>query len=221
MTRTIHCLAVLACSVAPCDRPRPVLEVRRRQPALPLEVGRRRQRGSANHMKPETVLGGAADPDRRGHRARAGAERRHAVLRHPPVRHAHQAHDHEPGSNRRGSNEEIVVAEIGQVGTQFDGFAHQTHRRQPLQLLQAGRHRDAQRLHEARHRKGRRAHDARRADRRRGAQGRRDAARHLRDHGAAICSRRCSGRSSRCSRATPSSSTPAGAGCGGRTTRAT
>src|SRR5262245_17638193 len=31
-----------------------------------------------------------------------------------------------PESNRRGSNEELVVAEIGQVGTQFDGFAHQT-----------------------------------------------------------------------------------------------
>jgi kynurenine formamidase len=30
------------------------------------------------------------------------------------------------GSNRRGSNEEIVVAEIGQVGTQFDAFPHQT-----------------------------------------------------------------------------------------------
>jgi kynurenine formamidase len=32
-----------------------------------------------------------------------------------------------PQSNRRGSNEEIVIAEIGHVGTQFDGFAHQTH----------------------------------------------------------------------------------------------
>ena len=30
------------------------------------------------------------------------------------------------GSNRRASNEELVVAEMGQVGTQFDGFAHQT-----------------------------------------------------------------------------------------------
>ena len=30
------------------------------------------------------------------------------------------------GSNRRGSNEELVVAEMGQVGTQFDGFTHQT-----------------------------------------------------------------------------------------------
>src|SRR5688572_465475 len=32
-----------------------------------------------------------------------------------------------PPSNRRGSNEEIVISEIGQVGTQFDGFAHQSH----------------------------------------------------------------------------------------------
>ena len=31
-----------------------------------------------------------------------------------------------PESNRRGSNEELVVAEIGQVGTQFDAFPHQT-----------------------------------------------------------------------------------------------
>ena len=31
-----------------------------------------------------------------------------------------------PQSNRRGSNEELVVTELGQVGTQFDGFAHQT-----------------------------------------------------------------------------------------------
>jgi kynurenine formamidase len=30
-------------------------------------------------------------------------------------------------SNMRGSNEELVVSEIGQVGTQFDGFAHQSH----------------------------------------------------------------------------------------------
>jgi kynurenine formamidase len=29
-------------------------------------------------------------------------------------------------SNRRGSNEELVISEIGQVGTQLDGFAHQT-----------------------------------------------------------------------------------------------
>jgi kynurenine formamidase len=30
-----------------------------------------------------------------------------------------------PGRNRRGTNEEIVVSEIGQVGTQLDAFPHQ------------------------------------------------------------------------------------------------
>ena len=30
------------------------------------------------------------------------------------------------GANRRGSNEEIMFTEMGQVGVQFDGFAHQT-----------------------------------------------------------------------------------------------
>jgi kynurenine formamidase len=31
----------------------------------------------------------------------------------------------DPGNNHRGSNEELVVSEIGQVGTQFDTFSHQ------------------------------------------------------------------------------------------------
>jgi len=31
-----------------------------------------------------------------------------------------------PQANRRGSNEEVVISEIAQVGTQFDGFPHQT-----------------------------------------------------------------------------------------------
>jgi kynurenine formamidase len=31
-----------------------------------------------------------------------------------------------PGRNRRGTNEEIVISELGQVGTQFDAFPHQT-----------------------------------------------------------------------------------------------
>src|SRR4029077_284793 len=33
-----------------------------------------------------------------------------------------------PASNERASNEELVITELGQVGTQLDGFAHQTHR---------------------------------------------------------------------------------------------
>ncbi|MBL0159232.1 MAG: cyclase family protein [Bryobacterales bacterium] len=31
-----------------------------------------------------------------------------------------------PGVNRRGSNEELIYSEMGQVGTQFDAFSHQT-----------------------------------------------------------------------------------------------
>lgn len=31
-----------------------------------------------------------------------------------------------PQPNRRGSNEEVVITELGQVGTQLDGFVHQT-----------------------------------------------------------------------------------------------
>ena len=31
-----------------------------------------------------------------------------------------------PGTNRRGSNEELIYAEMGQIGTQFDAFSHQT-----------------------------------------------------------------------------------------------
>jgi kynurenine formamidase len=31
-----------------------------------------------------------------------------------------------PLSNQRGGNEEVITAEMGQVGTQLDGFAHQT-----------------------------------------------------------------------------------------------
>jgi len=30
------------------------------------------------------------------------------------------------GSNTRGSNEEIVTTELGQIGTQIDGFGHQS-----------------------------------------------------------------------------------------------
>ena len=29
-------------------------------------------------------------------------------------------------SNRRGFNEELLTSEVSQVGTQFDGFAHQS-----------------------------------------------------------------------------------------------
>lgn len=41
-------------------------------------------------------------------------------------------------SNRRGSNEEVVIAEMGQVGTQFDGFAHQSYEDQHYNCVKTG-----------------------------------------------------------------------------------
>jgi kynurenine formamidase len=93
----------------------------------PSKCGAGDQRGAANHMKPETVL-------RAGRLIRTGqvfelVRRLEASMPLQATRtfemHTKRTTPYQ-GSNRRGSNEEIVLAEIGQVGTQFDGFAHQT-----------------------------------------------------------------------------------------------
>jgi kynurenine formamidase len=94
----------------------------------PSKWGAGDQRGSANHMKPETVLRGAR-LIRTGELIELGhvlsAEMPFFGTRRFDV-HTKRTFMNQP-SNRRGSNEEIVISEIGQVGTQFDGFAHQTH----------------------------------------------------------------------------------------------
>jgi hypothetical protein len=79
-----------------------------------------------NHQKPAGDERRAPHQERRDHRACPRARSADAVFRHAPLRRAHQAHLHNQFSNQRGSNEELVVTELGQVGTQFDGFAHQT-----------------------------------------------------------------------------------------------
>ena len=85
------------------------------------------QRGAANHMKPDTVLR-AARLIKTGQLFELG-RRLEASMPLQATR-TFELHTKRttmnPESNRRGSNEELVVAEIGQVGTQFDGFAHQT-----------------------------------------------------------------------------------------------
>lgn len=83
-------------------------------------------RGAGNHMKPETVLR-ASRLIRTGEvfelgrvlseSMPLGAGRRFEVIT--------KRTRNDPGTNRRGSNEELVVSEIGQVGTQFDTFPHQ------------------------------------------------------------------------------------------------
>ena len=94
----------------------------------PSKWGAGDERGSGNHMKPASVLRATQ-----------------LIKTGEVIEIAHVLNDKmviNPGrkfdvtvkrtfmndfSNRRGSNEELVVSEIGQVGTQFDGFAHQSH----------------------------------------------------------------------------------------------
>jgi kynurenine formamidase len=94
----------------------------------PSKWGAGDERGSGNHMKPASVLRATQ-----------------LIKTGEVIEIAHVLNDKmviNPGrkfdvtvkrtfmndfSNRRGSNEELVVSEIGQVGTQFDGFAHQYH----------------------------------------------------------------------------------------------
>ncbi len=94
----------------------------------PSKWGATDERGSANHMKPQSVLN-AAKLIKTGEVLELG----HVLSPSMPFFgtrrfdvHTKRTFMNQP-SNRRGSNEEIVITELGQVGTQFDGFAHQTH----------------------------------------------------------------------------------------------
>jgi kynurenine formamidase len=93
----------------------------------PSKWGAGDERGAANHMKPETVRR-AASLIRTGESFELGrvlsASMPFFGTRHFDLHTKRTVMN--PGSNRRGSNEEIVVAEIGQVGTQLDAFSHQT-----------------------------------------------------------------------------------------------
>ena len=93
----------------------------------PSKWGAADERGSGNHMKPETVMratrliqtGETFELGRvlNGTMPFVGTRKFDLTLKRTVMN---------PQPNRRGSNEEIVTAEIGQVGTQFDAFPHQT-----------------------------------------------------------------------------------------------
>ena len=92
----------------------------------PSKWGAGDERGSANHMGTASVLRATrvirqGEVVELGHVLHAGMPLgpRHFDLYVKPT-------FMNPGDNHRGSNEELVVTELGQVGTQFDGFAHQT-----------------------------------------------------------------------------------------------
>ncbi len=93
----------------------------------PSKWGAADERGSGNHMKAESVLR-AARLVRTGEVVELG----HVLNASMPISatrrfdvHTKRTFMNKP-SNRRGSNEEVLLSEIGQVGTQLDGFAHQT-----------------------------------------------------------------------------------------------
>ena len=102
---------------------RPPAETQR----CPSKWGASDERGSANHMKPDTVLKAT-----RLIKTGEVIEIAHVLNDKMPISPTRRFDVHVKRtfmnlfSNRRGSNEELVVSEIGQVGTQFDGFAHQS-----------------------------------------------------------------------------------------------
>jgi kynurenine formamidase len=93
----------------------------------PSKWGAGDERGSGNHMKPEAVLK-AVRLIKTGETIELG----HVLNDKMPISSTRRWDVHvkrtfmNPQSNRRGSNEEVVTSEIGEVGTQLDGFAHQS-----------------------------------------------------------------------------------------------
>ena len=94
----------------------------------PSKWGAGDERGAANHMKPASVLAASrlirtGEVIELGHVLRAGM----------PIQATRRFDLHtkrtfmNTASNQRGSNEELVTTELGQVGTQFDAFPHQSH----------------------------------------------------------------------------------------------
>ena len=118
---TLACLAITETASAQAWRP-PSDSAR-----CPSQWGALDERGAGNLKSPESVL-------RAAQLIRTGEviELAHVLSADMPMGATRQFDVHtkrtvmNPLSNRRGGNEELVVAEIGQVGTQFDGFAHQT-----------------------------------------------------------------------------------------------
>ena len=94
----------------------------------PSKWGVNDERGSANHMKPASVLNAArliktGEVFELGHVLNASMPLSAGRIFDQIVKRTNNV----PGTNKRSSNEEIMIAEMGQVGTQFDGFAHQAH----------------------------------------------------------------------------------------------
>jgi kynurenine formamidase len=94
----------------------------------PSKWGAGDERGAGNHMKPQSVLNAiklikTGEVIELGHVLNAQMPMSPARTFNMQVKRTSPA----SGTNRRTGNEEIITSEMGQVGTQFDGFAHQSH----------------------------------------------------------------------------------------------
>jgi kynurenine formamidase len=126
-TRFLFACIVLAASAAHAQKPSwTVPEPSQRCPS---KWGAGDEKGAMNLQKPPLVAN-AARLIRQGEVIELG----HPLNDNMPMSATRQYNLHtkrtfmNPQSNQRGSNEELVTAEMGQIGTQFDGFAHQMHR---------------------------------------------------------------------------------------------
>jgi kynurenine formamidase len=94
----------------------------------PSRWGAADERGAANHVTPQSVLN-ALKLVKTGEMI----ELAHVLNNQMPFSGTRRFDVHVkvpnpvPGTNNRVTNEEVVISEIGQVGTQFDGFGHQSH----------------------------------------------------------------------------------------------
>jgi kynurenine formamidase len=93
----------------------------------PSRWGATDERGAANLMKPETVLRAArlikaGEVIELGYPLFAGMPFYGDRIFSQQLKRTNWP----PGSNNRGTNEEVVTTELGQVGTQIDGFSHQS-----------------------------------------------------------------------------------------------
>jgi kynurenine formamidase len=93
----------------------------------PSKWGAGDERGAANHMKPATVMR-AAQLIKTGQVIELGRVLETSMPLFGTRRFEIHTKRTGPvlGGNKRRSNEELVITEIGQVGTQFDMFSHQT-----------------------------------------------------------------------------------------------
>jgi kynurenine formamidase len=116
-------LAVFSACLASAQTWQPPADSQR----CPSKWGAGDQRGSGNLMNAASVLR-AAKLIRTGESIELGHVLNAAMPINPGRRFEMltKRTNMNPESNRRGSNEELVISEIGQVGTQFDGFSHQT-----------------------------------------------------------------------------------------------